>query len=103
MNMQMLVNIVLLCILFDNEIIYVHSFGAEHIPEEIEMLMENNNIKTNTFRKKRKQFNNVWIFFIGFIDFMFACKTLIEYTGGLFSLYNFKENDKAILFILKNE
>ena len=36
------------------------------------------------------------------LDFMFACKTLIEYTS-LFSPYNFKENDKTILFILKNE
>ena len=100
--MQMLLNIGLLYILFDNEIIYVDSFGAEHIPEEIEILMENNNIKTNIFRKKSKQFNNVWTFFIGLIDFMFACKTLIEYTS-LFSPYNFKENDKTILFILKNE
>ena len=35
-------------------------------------------------------------FCIGFIDFMFAGKTLIDYTS-LFSSYDFEENDRIIL------
>ena len=35
-------------------------------------------------------------FCIGFIDFVLAGKTLIEYTN-LFSPNNFKKNDRAIL------
>ena len=67
--MQMLVNIVLLCILFDNEIIYVHSFGAEHIPEEIEILMENNNIKT---KKERKENNSIMCGYFS-LDLLILC------------------------------
>ena len=34
-------------------------------------------------------------FCIGFIDFMFANKSLIDFTG-FFSLYDFKKNDAII-------
>ena len=39
-------------------------------------------------------------FCIGFIDFMFAGKTLIDFTS-LFSLYDFKNNDDIILAYFK--
>ena len=39
-------------------------------------------------------------FYIGFIDFMFAGKSLINVTS-LFSPYNFKKNDKVILNYFK--
>ena len=39
-------------------------------------------------------------FCIGFIDFMFAGKTLIDFTG-LFSPYDFDKNDNAILSYFK--
>ena len=39
-------------------------------------------------------------FCIGFIDFMFADKTLIDYTC-LFSPYDFKRNDDLILSYFK--
>ena len=35
-------------------------------------------------------------FCVGFIDFMFAGRSLIDFTG-LFSPYDFKKNDKKIL------
>ena len=38
----------------------------------------------------------MWVFFIGFIDFMFAGKPLTEYTN-LFSPKHFKKNDDIIL------
>ena len=37
---------------------------------------------------------------IGFIDFIFAGRSLINFTS-LFSLYDFKENDKIILDYFK--
>ena len=37
---------------------------------------------------------------IGFIDFIFAGKSLIDFTS-LFSPYNFKKNDKIILAYFK--
>ena len=33
-----------------NEIVYFHSFGVEHIPEETKEFIGNKNIKTNIFR-----------------------------------------------------
>ena len=39
-------------------------------------------------------------FCIGFIDFMFAGKSLIDFTC-LFSTYDFKKNDKIILDYFK--
>ena len=39
-------------------------------------------------------------FCIGFIDFMFAGKTLIDFTG-LFSPYDFDKNDNVILSYFK--
>ena len=39
---------------------------------------------------------------IGFIDFIFGGKTLIDYTS-LFSPYDFEENDDIIFDYFKNE
>ena len=41
-------------------------------------------------------------FCIGFIDFMLAGKTLIDYTS-LFLYYNFEKNDGIVLSYFKNE
>ena len=41
-------------------------------------------------------------FCIGFIDFMFSGKTLIDF-AGLFSPYDFEKNGKLILQYFKNE
>ena len=78
-----------------NEIIYFDSFGVEHIPEEIKKFIVNKNIKANIYRV---QANNSVIcgdFCIGFIDFMFANKTLTDYTN-FFSPYDFNKNDSII-------
>ena len=56
-------------------------------------------IKTNIFRIQA--YNSICgYFFIGFTDFMFANKTLINFTG-LFSPYDFKKNDKIIFKYFK--
>ena len=58
------------------------------------------NIKTDIFRIQAN--NSICGYFcIGFIDFMLAGKTLIEYTS-LLSLYDIK-NDNIILSYSKNE
>ena len=54
MNMQMQVHIGLLYFIKKNEVVYLDSFDAEYIPEEIKGFVKefpgNKNIKTNIFR-----------------------------------------------------
>ena len=80
----------------NNNVTYFHSFGVEHIPKEIEPFIGSKNIKTNIFRMQAYDSIMCGYFCIGFIDFMLAGKTLIEYTN-IFSPNNFKENDYIIL------
>ena len=79
-----------------NSVIYFDYFGVEHIPKEIKAFINNNNIITNIFRIQAYDSIMCGYFFIGFIDFMLAGKTLTEYTN-LFSPNNFTKNDDAIL------
>ena len=86
----------------NNVIVYFNSFGVEHVPKEIERFIRNNNIKTNIFRIQSNNSIMCGYFCIGFIDFMFAGKTLIDFTS-LFSPYDFEKNDNIILSYFKNE
>ena len=70
-----------------NEIIYFDSFGVEHISEEIKEFIGNKNITANIFRVQ------------GFINFMLAGKTLINFTN-LFSLHDLY--DSIILSYFKD-
>ena len=83
---------IVLCIL-DNDTIYFDSFGIERIPKEIRLFIRNKNIETNIFRIQANNSIICGYFCIGFIDFMLAGKTLIDYTS-LFSLYNFEKKKK---------
>ena len=74
------------------EIICFDSFGVEHIPKEIEKLIEHENIKTNIFRVQSNNSLICGYFWIGFIDFIFVGKNLIDFTS-LFSPYDFEKND----------
>ena len=80
----------------NNDVTYFDSFGVEHIPKEIKTFIGNKNIKTNIFRIQAYDSIMCGYFCIGFIDFMLAGKTLIEFTN-LFSPNNFKRNDDIIL------
>ena len=84
-----------------NEVIYFDSFGVEHIPEEIKEFIGNKNIKANIFRIQANNSIMCGYFCIGFIDFMLAGKTLIDYTN-LFSPYDFDKNDQIILSYFKD-
>ena len=84
----------------NNEITYFDSFGVEHVPKEIKKFIEHKNIKTNIFRIQADNSIMCGYFCIGFIDFLFAGKSLIDFTS-LFSPYDFKKNDKIILACFK--
>ena len=87
-----------------NSVIYFDSFGVEHISTEIKVFinrplpspLQNKNIITNTFRIQAYDLIMCGYFCIGFIDFMFARKTLTE-NANLFSPNNFKKNEDTIL------
>ena len=85
-----------------NEIVYLNSFGVEHVPEEILKFIGNKNIKANIFRVQANDSVMCGYFCTGFIDFMLAGKKLTDYTS-LFSPYDFKKNDNIILTYFKNE
>ena len=57
-----------------DEIIYFHSFGVEHIPEEIKEFIGNKNIEANIFRVQANDSVMCGYFCLGFIDFMLAGK-----------------------------
>ena len=80
----------------NSEVIYIDSFGVEHVPKEMKRFIGHKDIKTNILRTQACNSAMCGYFCIGFIDFMFANKTLIEYTS-LLSPYDFGKNDKIIL------
>ena len=84
----------------NNEVIYFDSFGVEHVPKEIKRFIGQKSIITNIFRIQANNSIMCGYFCIGFIDFMFANKTLINFTS-LFSLYDFEKNDKIIIDYFK--
>ena len=84
----------------NNEVIYFDSFGVEHVPGEIKRFIGHKNIKTNIFRTQADNSIMCGYFCIGFIDFMFAGKSLTDFTS-LFSPYDSKKNDKIILAYFK--
>ena len=84
----------------NNEITYFDSFAVEHVPKEIKKFIEHKSIKTNIFRIQADNSIICGYFCIGFIDFMFAGKSLIDFTS-LFSPYDFKKNDDIILSYFK--
>ena len=101
MNIEILVHIGLLYFLKKNEIVYFDSFGVEHTPEEIKNFIGNRNIKANVFRVQANNSIMCDYFCIGFIDFILAGKTLIDYTN-LFSPQDFDKNDEIIISYFKD-
>ena len=101
MNIEILVHIGLLYFLKKNEIVYFDSFGVEHTPEEIKNFICNRNIKANVFRVQPNNSIMCDYFCIGFIDFILAGKTLIDYTN-LFSPQDFDKNDQIIISYFKD-
>ena len=84
----------------NNEVIYFDSFGVGRVPKEIKRFIGVKNTKTNIFRIQADDSRMCGYFCIGIADFMFARKTLIDFSS-LFSPYDFKKNDKIILDYFK--
>ena len=84
----------------NNEVIYFDSFGVEHVPKEIKKFTGHKNTKTNISRTQADNSIMCGYFCIGFIDFMFARRSLIDFTS-LFSLYDFKKNHDINLSYFK--
>ena len=68
----------------NTEVIYFDSFGVENVPKEIKRFVGHKNIKTNIFRIQADNSIMGGCFCTGFIDFMFAGKSLIDFIS-LFS------------------
>ena len=74
----------------NNEVIYFDSFGVEYVPKEIKRVIGHKNTKTNIFRIQADNSIMCEYFCIGFIDFMFAGISLIDFTSFP-SPYNFQK------------
>ena len=75
--------------------VYFDSFGVEHIPEEINKFIGNDDIKSNIFRIQAYDLIMCGYFCIEFINYILEGKTLLVYTN-LFSPNDFKKNDEII-------
>ena len=64
-----------------NNVTYFDCFGVEHIPKDVEILMDKSITLTNIFRIQAYDSVMRGYFCIGFIDFMFKGKTLTDFTN----------------------
>ena len=62
------------------EVIYFDSFRVEHVPRDTERFIEHKNVKANVFRIQANYSIICGYPCIGFIDFMFPSKILIDYS-----------------------
>ena len=95
-----------------NEVIYFDSFGIEHIQNEINKFIgneqsssakaRNKNIISNIFRLQAYDSIICGHYCIEFINYMLKGKTSLDYTN-LFSPNDFKKNERIIIRIFKNE
>ena len=70
----------------NSEAAYFDSFGVEHVPKEIKRFIGRKNTKTNIFRIQADNSIMCGYICIGFIDFMFAGRSLIDFSSMVFSL-----------------
>ena len=96
--MQMLEHIGLLCMQKILKLFISTVFRVEHVPEKIDKTFGH----INRFRIQKSNSIMCRYACVGFIDFMFADKTLNDY-ASLFSSYDFLKNDNKIFDYFKNE
>ena len=78
-----------------NDCIYFDSFGVEYIPNKIKQFIGNKDTIINIFRLQAYVSIMCGHFCLAFIDFMFAGKTLLQFTN-MFSPYGFEKNDEIV-------
>ena len=69
---------------------YFDSFGVEHVPKEVKILINNKSIMANIFRIQAYDSVMRGYFCVGFINYMSMGKSLTDYTN-LFATNNFKK------------
>ena len=69
---------------------YFDSFGVEHIPKKIMKFIDRKNVITNIYRIQAYDSIMCGYFCTGFINFMFNCNSLTDYTS-LFSPNDLKK------------
>ena len=79
----------------NNNVTYFDIFGVEHIPKEIKIFIDKSIVVANIFRIQAYDSIRCVYFYIAFIYFMLAAKTLTDFTN-LFAPNNFKKNDHII-------
>ena len=84
-----------------SEIVYLDSFGVEHVPEEIKEFVGNKNIIANIFRVQANNSVMCSYFCNGLIDLILAGKKLTDFTN-LYSPYDFKKIDNITLRYTKD-
>ena len=72
---------------------YFDSLGVENTPKGIIKFIGNKNITANNYRIQAYDSIMYGYFYIGCIDFMLKCKSLLEYKNLLFP-NNFEKNGK---------
>ena len=85
-----------------SEILYLDSFGVEHVSEEIKEFVGNKNIVANIFRVQANNSVMCGYLCIGFIFFMLVGKKLTDFTN-MFSPYDSEKNGNIILSYFKDE
>ena len=65
----------------NNKVIYFDSFDDKHVPKVIKKFMVHKNTKPNIFRIQADNAIMCGYFCIGFIDFMFPGRNLIDFTS----------------------
>ena len=83
-----------------NNVTYFDCFGVEHIPKDVEILIDKSIALTYIFRIQAYDSVMCGYFCIGFIDFMLKGKNVTDFTN-LFSQNNFLTNDIKRKFFLK--
>ena len=82
--------------------VYFDSFGIEYTSQEVLNKIISKSITQNIFRIQDNDYIMCGFYYIAFIEYMLAGKTLLDYTN-LFSLNDHKKNDELIYKYFKDK
>ena len=85
-----------------NTAVYFDTFGIEYIPQEVLSKVKDKSITHNIFRIQYDDSIVCRFYYIAFIEYMIAGKTLLGYTN-LFSPNNCNKNGKIIYKCFKDK
>ena len=85
-----------------NLAVYSDSFEIEYIPQKILNKIKDKSITHNIFRIRDNESVMCGFYYIAFMEYRFAGKTLLEYTD-LFSVSDYKKNYKIIYKYFKDK